>query len=91
MNVEDPNLHSLMNGHQQLYECRLCGKSSETCLDLATLSDVIPLGYIHKNIGIKLKSNDILPNFICKLCTQQITDWQKFVRSCTEAQTLARY
>lgn len=89
MSSEEQSLHHLSNNFPgQLSECRLCCRSNETCIDLSAVADVIPLSYIQKNIGIKLKFNT--PNFICKQCTQQILDWQKFVRSCTEAQSVAK-
>lgn len=72
---------------EKLAECKLCGQSSYSCVDLSSVSDIIPLSYIYKNIGVKLKNNDSLPNLICKLCTDQIIDWQKFVQSCQEFQS----
>lgn len=91
MNLEEESLNFISNGlPEPLLECRLCGQSSNSCVDLSAISDIIPLSFIHKNIGIKLKLNDISPNFICKQCTIKITDWQKFVRSCTEAQSVVK-
>lgn len=91
MSLEQQSLHAVSNSMpSQLSECRLCCQSNETCISLSAVADVIPLSYIQKNIGLKLKSDDVTPNFICKQCTQQILDWQKFVRSCLEAQSVAK-
>lgn len=91
MNPEKQNHHFISNGLTgSSLECRLCCQLSDSCVDLSAVSDIIPLSFIHKNIGIKLKPNDVSPNFICKQCTLQITDWQRFVRSCTEAQSAVK-
>ena len=65
-----------------LRECCLCGKSSNSCVDILTIHEVISFKFINKNIGIKLNEDDVPPNLLCDICIQRITEWQNFVQQC---------
>jgi len=64
-----------------LSQCCLCCQVSENCVDISTVPSVTT-EYISQNVGIHLAMNSVL----CINCISSLTNWQKFVSNCIEAQ-----
>ena len=83
------NGEQLMNnisGDLIVQECSLCGKTSNSCVDILTIQEVISIKFINENIGLKFNEDDVPPNLLCDVCIQQITSWQNFIHSCLDVQ-----